>query len=322
MKDKNSILNKNIFLAISALIVIFIFDTFTPRGHLDWVLYIILLLYLSIRINKTQIIIIGVASIVFLFLGFFLSPEGIKYSFALYNRFVGVVVLSIIIWVAMRLKSDNEKILETLKEKETLIKETHHRIKNNLQLIISLLNLQTLQTDDKQIHFHLNESKNRIKSISLIHEKLHSSKSLSDVNIKEYLTELIQELVKTYNTYSVKIDLNLEIESLEINSKTAISIGLIVNELCTNSLKYAFVNRTDGIISLCLKNEKRELRKLVYSDNGVGLPKDFDFSQTNTLGMQLLRSFVGQINGRMKINQQNGLEYVFTFPGNTEIDYE
>ena len=255
MKDKNSILNKNIFLAISALIVIFIFDTFTPRGHLDWVLYIILLLYLSIRINKTQIIIIGVASIVFLFLGFFLSPEGIKYSFALYNRFVGVVVLSIIIWVAMRLKSDNEKILETLKEKETLIKETHHRIKNNLQLIISLLNLQTLQTDDKQIHFHLNESKNRIKSISLIHEKLHSSKSLSDVNIKEYLTELIQELVKTYNTYSVKIDLNLEIESLEINSKTAISIGLIVNELCTNSLKYAFINRTDGIISLCLNLE-------------------------------------------------------------------
>ena len=322
MKDKNSILNKNIFLAILSVIVIFIFDTFTPRGHLDWVFYIILLLYLSIRINKKQIVIVGIASIVFLFLGFFLSPEGIDYKFALYNRFVGTAVLSIIIWVAMRLKSDNEKILEALNEKETLIKETHHRIKNNLQLVISLLNLQTMQTDDEQIHFHLNESKNRIKSISLIHEKLYSSKSLSDVNIKEYITELIQELVKTYNTYSVNIELKLDIDALEINTKTAINIGLIVNEICTNSLKYAFVNRTNGVISLNLKDEKGKITKLVYSDDGVGLPKNYDFSQTNTLGMQLLKSFVGQINGTMKINQHDGLEYIFNFPQKVDDDFE
>ncbi len=322
MNDNSSIFNRSLFLAIIALIVIFIFDTFTPKGHLDWVFYIILLLYLSVRINKKQILIVGVFSIVFLFLGFFLSPEGIDYNFALYNRFVGTAVLSIIIWVAMRLKSDNEKILEALKEKEVLIKETHHRIKNNLQLVTSLLNLQAFQTDDEQIHFHLNESKNRIKSISLIHEKLHSSKSLSDINIKEYITELIQELVKTYNTYSVGIELKLDIENIEINSKTAINIGLIVNELCTNSLKYAFIKRSSGIISLTLKDERGVITKLVYSDDGVGLPKNFNIDKTNTLGMQLLKSFVKQLNGRMKINQQNGLEYVFTFPRNFEDEFE
>ena len=314
MEEKNIVLNKNIFVAIVSVIIIFIFDTFTPKGHLDWVFYIILLLYLSIRINKKQIIIVGIASIIFLFLGFFLSPEGIDFNFALYNRFVGSAILSIIIWVSMRLKSDNEKISEALKEREVLIKETHHRIKNNLQLVISLLNLQTMQTDDEQIHFHLNESKNRIKSISLIHEKLHESKSLSDVNMKDYITDLIEELVKTYNTYSVNIELKVDIENFELDSKTAINLGLIVNELCTNSLKYAFINRSIGIISLSLKTLDETNTKLVYCDNGVGLPKDFDLSQTNTLGMQLLKSFVGQINGTMKMNKNDGLEYVFIFP--------
>ena len=318
MEEKNLILNKNIFIAIIALVVIFIFDTFTPRGHLDWVFYIILLLYLSIRINKTQIMFVGIASIIFLFLGFFLSPEGIDFKFALYNRFVGSVILSIIIWVSMRLKRDNEKILESLKEKEVLIKETHHRIKNNLQLISSLLNLQASQTDDEQVYSHLNESKNRIKSISLIHEKLYNSKSLSDVNLKEYITDLLEELVKTYNSGSTKIELKAEIDNLDIDSKTAINIGLIVNELCTNSLKYAFINKKSGIISLSFKAVNGKSAKLIYKDNGIGLPKDFNFSNAKTLGMQLLKSFIEQIDGTIKINREDGLEYIFTLPKNIE----
>ena len=322
MKENNSILNKNIFIAIIAVIVIFIFDTFTPRGHLDWVFYIILLLYLSIRINKNQIVIVGIASIIFLFLGFFLSPEGIDFNFALYNRFVGAIILSIIIWVAIRLKKDNERILESLKEKDVLIKETHHRIKNNLQLVSSLLNLQSMQTDNEQIHFHLNESKNRIKSISLIHEKLYKSKSLSYVNMKDYITDLLEELIKTYKSNSVNIELKIDINNFEMDSKTAINLGLIVNELCTNSLKYAFVNRASGVISLNLKNEKEGTAKLLYGDNGVGIPKNFDFTTTTTLGMQLLKSFVSQIDGKMEINQNDGLEYVITIPRKVENEFE
>lgn len=318
MEENNLILNKNIFIAIIALVVIFIFDTFTPKGHLDWVFYIILLLYLSIRINKAQIMFVGIASIIFLFLGFFLSPEGIDFNFALYNRFVGSVILAIIIWVSMRLKRDNEKILESLKEKEVLIKETHHRIKNNLQLISSLLNLQASQTDNEQVYSHLNESKNRIKSISLIHEKLYNSKSLSDVNLKEYITDLLEELVKTYNSGSTKIELKAEIDNLDIDSKTAINIGLIVNELCTNSLKYAFINKKIGIISLSFKAVNGKSAKLIYKDNGIGLPKDFNFSNAKTLGMQLLKSFIEQIDGTIKINREDGLEYIFTLPKNIE----
>ena len=318
MNEHISIFNKNIAIPIIALILIFIFDTFTPRGHLDWIFYIILLLYISIRVNKNQIVIVGVISIVFLFLGFILSPDGIDFKFALYNRFVGSLILLIIIWVSMRLKKDNEEIMNALHEKEVLIKETHHRIKNNLQLVTSLLNLQANQTENEEVKSHLNDSKNRIKSIALIHEKLYNSISQSNVNLKDYITDLMEALIKTYNSNLIKIDLKMDIDDSEMDSRTAIILGLIVNELCTNSLKYAFLNRNSGMIFLSVKADNEIGKKLIYRDNGVGLPANFNFSKTKSLGMQLISSFIEQIGGTIKINNENGLEYFLTFPSKAE----
>jgi len=169
-------------------------------------------------------------------------------------------------------KNVEEKIKASLEEKETLLYEVHHRVKNNLAVISSLLGIQARSINDERLEDVLKDSQNRVQSMSLIHETLYQSDNLSSINMYTYLSKIYRSLAQNYPNGS-KINLKIESENILIGAKRATPIGLIVNELITNSLKYAFPEGQKGDIMISLEQTKNQF-KLVYSDNGVGIPKD------------------------------------------------
>ncbi len=209
-------------------------------------------------------------------------------------------------------KQADEQIKSSLREKEVLLKEIHHRVKNNLQVIESLLRLQSRFTKDKQIQAMFKESQHRIKSMALIHEKLYQSNNLGEINFHEYVRSLVSNLLHSYGTsknikYYLDIDVNLNID-------TAINCGLIINELVSNSLKYAFVNQQKNAkIWLNFKGNTQDKFSLIIKDNGVGFPPDLDFRNTDSLGLQLVDSFVEQLGATIELQSQSGTEFIITF---------
>ena len=205
----------------------------------------------------------------------------------------------------------DEKIKHSLQEKDILLKEVHHRVKNNLQVISSILNLQSSYIKDQNTINILRESQNRIKSMAFIHESLYQTKDFSSINFSEYITNLTSNLVNTYSDFEVRLELN--VQTVFLNLDLAIPSGLIINELFSNSLKYAFKGTNkENIISIELTSEG-EILKLVISDNGVGLPNSIDFRNTESLGLQLVVSLVDQLNGEIQMDNLNGTKYTIIF---------
>jgi two-component sensor histidine kinase/sensor domain CHASE-containing protein len=198
-------------------------------------------------------------------------------------------------------------------KKQLLLKEIYHRVKNNLQIIISLLNLQSRKTKDKNVIEILTDSQNRIRSMALIHERLCKSKDLSGINIKEYIHDLANNLFHSYGVLSSRIKLNTDIDDIMINLDTATPCGLIVTELVSNSLKHAFPEGNKGELIIKLKSDNYENFTLIVKDNGIGFPKDLDFRTTNTLGMQLVTGLVGQLKGTIDLDQSRGTEFKIIF---------
>ncbi|RLF58458.1 MAG: hypothetical protein DRN27_05395 [Thermoplasmata archaeon] len=214
-------------------------------------------------------------------------------------------------------RSHAEKgLTESLDEKNMLLKEVHHRVKNNLQIISSLLYLQdTSKNKDNAT----DELRNRIRSMSLIHERLYRSKNLSEINLKEYLTELIQALYTSYGTETTMVQYNIIDESdVNLDIDTAIPCGLIINEIISNSLKHAFPHNNEGKININIKKEDKNLI-LTINDNGIGLPDKIKFTSSKTLGMQLIKSLVKQLNGTIKIQGEGKTEYILQLPDQQKI---
>jgi PAS domain S-box-containing protein len=209
-------------------------------------------------------------------------------------------------------KQSEEKIKQSLKEKEVLLKEVHHRVKNNLQVISSILNLQSSYIKDVNTLNLLKESQNRIKSMAFIHESLYQTKDFTSINFSEYIVNLSKNLVHSYSSYDNDIELRLDIEDVFLNLDLAIPCGLIINELVSNSLKYAFLADDEGeiVVGLHVKGDNLEL---VISDNGVGLPKHIDYRNTESLGLQLVVTLVDQLNGTIKLDNRKGTKYTITF---------
>lgn len=209
-----------------------------------------------------------------------------------------------------------EKIMLSLKEKEVLLKEIHHRVKNNLQIIHSLLNLQSNCISDSRTIDLLMNAKNRVRSMVLIHEKLYQSKNLASIKFNEYIKELSHDLINSYSGSVGSLALNLELEPIEIDIDIAIPCGLILNELITNSLKYAFKGKEEHEKKISIKffKDKNNLN-LIIADNGIGLPQNIDVEKTNTLGMQLVTSLSNQINGNYKFKnaKPSGTEFYLKF---------
>jgi two-component sensor histidine kinase len=208
-----------------------------------------------------------------------------------------------------------EKILHSLHEKETLILELFHRTKNTMEVIRSFLFLQSANSTNKELLKLVKDTSNRIIAISLVHEKLYNSNNLSSINCKEYIEELINLIIPNYKDPMKKIILTTELENIQILIDTAIPCGLILNELLSNSLKYAFPNNGFGNIIITLSKLDRELLKLTYSDNGIGIPKDFDYRIQNTLGMQIIYSLgEQQLGGKVSFDTNHGVNFSLEFP--------
>ena len=210
-------------------------------------------------------------------------------------------------------KQSDEQIKANLQEKETLLQEIHHRVKNNMTVISSLLKLQMTRLSDKAAKEALQDSQNRVQTMSMIHETLYRSGNLSAIDMKTYLSELGRIIFQSYNL-SGKVTLKIEAEGILIGVKQASPVGLIVNELITNSLKYAFLDGREGEILLELKSNNENGVELTVSDNGIGIPAGFDLKNADSLGLKLVKMLVeNQLDGSVDMESNNGTKFTIKF---------
>lgn len=211
-------------------------------------------------------------------------------------------------------KHVQQKMEQSLKEKEILLKEVHHRVKNNMQVVSSILNLQSSYVSDEYALTLLKESQNRIKTMAYIHESLYQNKSFTSVNFSEYVHTLVNNIVQSYSASKDKITLELDIEKITLSLDSSIPVGLIINELVTNSIKHGFPGEKQGKISLNLKCENNFVF-LELKDNGVGFAPDIDFENSHSLGLQLVNTLIEQIDGKFvfKSDGTTGMQILITF---------
>ena len=243
-----------------------------------------------------------------------------------------------------RQKQKEEQTKALLEEKETLLKETHHRVKNNMNVIISLISMQSQSINDKQFLSMFKECENRIRSMAIIHEELYQTENLKRIDFTRYIRNLTNHILDSYEVHTDKFSMNMNVENISLDSKNAIPCGLIINELLSNTIKYAFPFDTAqgkpegkkgeitismhriadiGLQNADLKSEipdpKSEMRnakseiELIVSDNGVGLPEDLDFKNSKSLGLELVNGLTQQLGGTIELDRSKGTEFKITF---------
>ncbi len=206
-------------------------------------------------------------------------------------------------------KNSRISLKKSLKEKEVLLREIHHRVKNNLQVISSLLNLQKNYISDPAILDIFRSSQNRIRSMALLHEKLYQQNNLIEIDLSDYIQDLISNLFDSYNLSS-HISLKLNITDIHLDVDLSLNIGLIINELVSNALKHAFKEREKGEIFVELINvEKTDQLELIVTDDGVGIPEDYNLNESKTFGLELVSALIQQYEGSMKINRNDKTEF-------------
>ncbi len=217
-----------------------------------------------------------------------------------------------------KLNQTKNNLKKIIKEKNVLISEVHHRVKNNMQIISSLLNLQTHYVTDDNTITVLKESQDRVKAMAILYEKLYLSDDLTEINFDEYIHRMVKGLFYTHNIKEDQVSLTIEIENIFLNIETSIPCGLIVSELVSNSLKHAFPNNGKGKITVSLQafGDKFEL---IVSDNGIGFPENLDFRNTKSLGLQLVNSLVNQIDGEISLDESRGTRFKIIF---NELKYK
>jgi two-component sensor histidine kinase len=207
-----------------------------------------------------------------------------------------------------------ERQLKTsLAEKEMLLKEIHHRVKNNLQVVSSLLYLQSRQIDDKEAFKMFQESQHRVRSMALLHERLYQTGDLASVDLTYYLQRLASYLLRSYRGASQPISLNVNAEPIALGIDEAVPCGLIVSELVSNSLKHAFPDGQEGEITIELSMDPEGRYRLVVGDNGLGLPDDLDFRSTESLGLRLVTKLVEQLEGTIELDSCKGTRFTISF---------
>jgi len=214
--------------------------------------------------------------------------------------------------IAERLRAE-EQITASLREKEVLLKEIHHRVKNNLQVISSLLRLQSREIEDQDILEIFHESQHRVRSMALIHEKLYRSEDLARVDFGSYIQDLAGFLFRSYKAEHSSIRLNVDAGGVSLPIDSAVPCGLILNELISNSLKHAFVDRQEGVIQVLLAADQNERVRLTVSDDGVGFPNSIDYQRASTLGLQLVNTLVDQLDGEIEVHSVDGTRFEIEF---------
>jgi two-component sensor histidine kinase len=209
------------------------------------------------------------------------------------------------------IKYQRDQIKEKEKEKSLLLKEIHHRVKNNFQIVSSLLELQTKNIEDEKALELAKDGKNRVKSMALIHQKLYQNED-SLINFDEYIRQLVKELTSMYAS-NLKIKTNISTEDILFDVDTAIPLGLIINELITNAYKYAFTNEHENILTISINKEDTNFYKLVVSDNGPGLKNEINYKKAKSLGLRLVNRLVRQLQGTLNLNNSKGANFEILF---------
>jgi PAS domain S-box-containing protein len=216
-------------------------------------------------------------------------------------------------------KQAEDAIKASLKEKEVLLREVYHRVKNNMQVIISLLRIQSRSIPDPLAREAFIDTQERIKAMSLVHETLYQSESLSTLDFRTYVEKLISNLTRAYSVKKSMVDISIDVKDAVFTVDDIIPLGLIINELVSNSLKHAF--EKEGRIQVKLKQADNNNFELVVSDNGRGLPEDIDFNTTETMGLQLVKDMAkGQLEGSVKIFREKGSQFVIKFKDRTHLN--
>ena len=231
-----------------------------------------------------------------------------------------LVIIASLLFRQGRMRKKNNRIINTkngelqhlITEKDWLLKEIHHRVKNNLQIVMSLLNSQSTYIENEPALTAIHDSQHRVHAMSLIHLKLYNSENLSSIDMSLYIRELVSYLRDSFNL-GQRIHFNLNIHPLEMDVSQAVPLGLILNEAITNSIKYAFPDNRSGIISISLSNTIENHYLLVISDNGVGVMQNFNFNKDGSLGMSLMKGLSEDLDGSFSIENDNGIKIKISF---------
>ncbi len=210
-------------------------------------------------------------------------------------------------------KNMQKQIEASLMEKDVLLKEIHHRVKNNLQIIISLLNLQTGYIKDEVTLKAVKDGQSRVRSMALVHEKFYQSDELSEINFGDYIEKLCHFLYQSYGDKTDRIDLQIKGDKLGLDMDTAIPCALLVNEIVSNAYKYAFPDQKKGRILIVFKKLNGKMILFIH-DDGVGFPQEYDLEKSESLGMQLIQALTNQLDGELKISRENGTSFEISFP--------
>jgi two-component sensor histidine kinase len=211
-------------------------------------------------------------------------------------------------------KRAEDQIKASLREKEVLLQEVHHRVKNNMQIISSLFNLQSRHIKDKRTLEIFKSSQNRVRSMALIHERFYQSKDMARVDFAEYAQSLTSHLFSAHGINPGAVKLNLKIKDVFLDLNTAIPCGLIINELVSNCLKHAFPGENNGEIKIAMHPLDKDGMEVIVSDNGVGLPKNVDIRKTDSLGLHLVNLLAeDQLHGDIKLDRARGTSFHIRF---------
>ena len=241
---------------------------------------------------------------------------------ALISGVLALIVLLGVLYNRYRLKQRSLGLIATQKaeieqqnqENKTLLREIHHRVKNNLQLILSLLNIQSRRFQDEAVLDFIREGQNRVRSMALVHQDLYQAERLDKIDFEEYLKKMVSHLKIMYDTDQRGIAIELEVHNVMLDVNTAIPLGLIVNELVSNTLKHAFVDRAEGRVVIRLQRQSDNHYCLSVTDDGVGLPSNVDLRQTDSLGLKLVDGLTDQLHGSLSVKNGQGSSFEVTFP--------
>ncbi len=223
-----------------------------------------------------------------------------------------VGVITVIRDITERKKTE-EQLKKTLKEKEILMREIHHRVKNNMQIMLSLLRLQSRQLKNREALEVLGVWRNRIRTIALIHEKLYRSEDMTRINFKDYVQALVFSLFNAFEAKESDIQIKVKVKDVFLDINTAIPLGQIINELISNAIMHAFPGKRKGQICLDMHAENKDQYILIISDNGVGIKENANFKNPHTLGFQLVNDLVDQVSGSIELDGRDGTSFRIIF---------
>jgi two-component sensor histidine kinase len=218
-------------------------------------------------------------------------------------------------WKMLQKKRTGDTIRRSLLEKDILLKEIHHRVKNNMQIISSMLSLQSTYSTGRDIKDIMMVMQNRIRSMAIIHEELYRSGDFANIEFKMCIQNIADGLLNAYSIDSSLIKIKLDFESLRMSIDASMPCSLIINELILNSLKYAFPNGRAGVIVVSICRNDDQTYTLIVKDNGIGLPDDIELDKIKSMGLLLVKVLIKQIDGTIRICRQNGTEYTIRFSG-------